>query len=143
MLSKWLVPKTIQWLVKIFFIYLFIFTAFRVATVVFFKPENISIIELAPAFWMGLKYDLRWIAFILFPIAFLSIFKKLSPYYSERMKRIWTIYLGILTLLVLFFYGADFGQFSYVNARLNADALIFAQDPQESFLHKTPRNLYK
>ncbi|HRD57611.1 MAG TPA: LTA synthase family protein [Ferruginibacter sp.] len=102
------------------------------ATVVFFKPENISIIELAPAFWMGLKYDLRWIAFILFPIAFLSIFKKLSPYYSERMKRIWTIYLGILTLLVLFFYGADFGQFSYVNARLNADALIFAQDPQES-----------
>ncbi len=132
MLSKWLVPKTIQWLVKIFFIYLFIFTAFRVATVVFFKPENISIIELAPAFWMGLKYDLRWIAFILFPIAFLSIFKKLSPYYSERMKRIWTIYLGILTLLVLFFYGADFGQFSYVNARLNADALIFAQDPQES-----------
>jgi len=78
MLSKWLVPKTIQWLVKIFFIYLFIFTAFRVATVVFFKPENISIIELAPAFWMGLKYDLRWIAFILFPIAFLDCFYTFS-----------------------------------------------------------------
>lgn len=132
MLTKWLVPKTIQWIVKIFFIYLFIFTAFRVATVIFFKPDNINLVELAPSFWLGLKYDLRWIAFILFPIALLSIFKKLSPYYSERMKRIWTIYLGILTLLVLFFYGADFGQFSYVNARLNADALIFAEDPQES-----------
>ena len=132
MLTKWLVPKTIQWIVKIFFIYLFIFTAFRVATVIFFKPDNLKLVELAPSFWLGLKYDLRWIAFILFPIALLSIFKKLSPYYSERMKRIWTIYLGILTLLVLFFYGADFGQFSYVNARLNADALIFAEDPQES-----------
>jgi len=132
MLTKWLVPKTIQWIVKIFFIYLFIFTAFRVATVIFFKPDNIRLIELLPSFWLGLKYDLRWIAFILFPIAFLSIFKRLSPYYSEKMKRIWTIYLGILTLLVLFFYGADFGQFAYVNARLNADALIFAQDPQES-----------
>ncbi|MFT3980136.1 MAG: sulfatase-like hydrolase/transferase [Ferruginibacter sp.] len=132
MLTKWLVPKTIQWVVKIFLIYLFIFTAFRIATVIFFKPDNIGLLELAPSFWLGLKYDLRWIAFILFPIAFLSLFKKLSPYYSERMKRIWTVYLGILTLLVLFFYGADFGQFAYVNARLNADALIFAQDPQES-----------
>lgn len=132
MLTKWLVPKTIQWIVKIFLIYLFIFTVFRIATVIFFKPVNIGLLELAPSFWLGLKYDLRWIAFILFPIAFLSIFKKLSPYYSERMKKIWTIYLGILTLLVLFFYGADFGQFAYVNARLNADALIFAQDPQES-----------
>lgn len=132
MLTKWLVPKTIQWIVKIFLIYLFIFTAFRVATVIFFKPVNIGLLELVPSFWLGLKYDLRWISFILFPIAFLSLFKKLSPYYSERMKKFWTIYLGILTLLVLFFYGADFGQFSYVNARLNADALIFAEDPQES-----------
>ncbi|MCY7292185.1 MAG: LTA synthase family protein, partial [Ferruginibacter sp.] len=41
-------------------------------------------------------------------------------------------YLGIITLLVLFFYGADFGQFAYINARLNADALIFAEDPKES-----------
>ena len=38
----------------------------------------------------------------------------------------------MLTLLILFFYGADFGQFAYINARLNADALIFAEDPRES-----------
>jgi len=85
-----------------------------------------------PAFWLGLKYDLRWIAFILFPIALFSTYPKFSPFYSERLKKFWTVYLGILTLLVLFFYGADFGQFAYINARLNADALIFAEDPQES-----------
>ena len=88
--------------------------------------------ELLPSFWLGLKYDLRWIAFILFPIAIFSTYPKCSPFYSERLKKFWTIYLGILTLLVLFFYGADFGQFAYINARLNADALIFAEDPQES-----------
>lgn len=88
--------------------------------------------ELGPSFWLGLKYDLRWIAFILSPIVLASFFPKLSPFYSERSKRIWTIYLGIITLLVLFFYGADFGQFAYINARLNADALIFAEDPKES-----------
>ena len=132
MLIKWRVSKTIQWLVKLFFIYLFIFTAFRIATVVFFKPKSTGILELLPSFWLGLKYDLRWIAFILFPIAVFSIYPKFSPFHSQLLKKFWTVYLGILTLLVLFFYGADFGQFAYINARLNADALIFAEDPQES-----------
>ena len=132
MLIKWRVPKTVQWIVKLFFIYLFIFTAFRIATVICFKPKAISIFELWPSFWLGLKYDLRWIAFILFPISLFSLYPKFSPFYSERLKKFWTFYLGILTLLVLFFYGADFGQFAYINARLNADALIFAEDPQES-----------
>ncbi|CAN5792287.1 LTA synthase family protein [soil metagenome] len=132
MLIKWRVSKTIQWIVKLFFIYLFIFTAFRIATVIFFKPKSIPVLELLPSFWLGLKYDLRWIAFILFPITLFSIYPKFSPFYSERLKKFWTVYLGILTLFVLFFYGADFGQFAYINARLNADALIFAEDPQES-----------
>ncbi|HQW83203.1 MAG TPA: sulfatase-like hydrolase/transferase [Ferruginibacter sp.] len=126
------VPKTIQWIIKLFIIYLCIFTAFRIATVICFKPETIKVMELGPAFWLGLKYDLRWIAIILLPIALLSLYTRFSPFYSERNKKIWTIYLGFLTLLVLFFYGADFGQFAYINARLNADALIFAEDPRES-----------
>jgi phosphoglycerol transferase MdoB-like AlkP superfamily enzyme len=132
MLISWRVPKTIQWIVKLFLIYLCIFTAFRIATVIFFKPGSIPIPELVPSFWLGLKYDLRWIAIILLPIAVLSLFPRLSPFTSQRGKKLWTAYLGITTLLVLFFYGADFGQFAYINARLNADALIFAEDPRES-----------
>ena len=132
MLISWRVPKTIQWIVKLFLIYLCIFTAFRMATVIFFKPKNLDILDLWPSFWLGLKYDLRWIAIILLPISVLSLFPKLSPFASERGKKFWTAYLGVTTLLVLFFYGADFGQFAYINARLNADALIFAEDPRES-----------
>jgi len=132
MLISWRVPKTIQWIVKLFFIYLCIFTAFRIATVICFKPGSIPVSDLLPSFWLGLKYDLRWIAIILLPIAVLSLFPRLSPFTSERGKTLWTAYLGVTTLLVLFFYGADFGQFAYINARLNADALIFARDPRES-----------
>jgi len=132
MLKKWRVSKTIQWLVKLFLIYLAIFTGFRMATVYFFKPANIAISDLLPSFWLGLKYDLRWIAFILFPIALFSAIPRFSPFYSHKMKSFWTIYLGFLTLLVLFFFGADFGQFAYISARLNADALIFMEDPRES-----------
>jgi hypothetical protein len=132
MFTKWLVPKTVQWIVTLLFIYLLIFTAFRVATVIFFKPSSMAWSQLGSSFWLGLKYDLRWISFILSPIALLSLYKRFSPFYNETSKKIWTGYLGIITLLVLFFYGADFGQFAYINARLNADALIFAEDPKES-----------
>ena len=132
MLISWRVPKTIQWIVKLFLIYLCIFTAFRIATVIFFKPGSIAVTDLASSFWLGLKYDLRWIAIILLPIPVLSLFPLLSPFTSNRGKKLWTAYLGITTLLVLFFYGADFGQFAYINARLNADALIFVRDPRES-----------
>ncbi len=132
MLIKWRVPKTIQWLVTLFLIYLLIFTAFRIATVIFFKPKATEWSQLLPAFWLGLKYDLRWISFLLSPIAIISVIPKFSPFYNETSKKIWTVYLGIITLLLLFFYGADFGQFAYINARLNADALIFADDPKES-----------
>ncbi len=126
------VPKTTQWLAKIFLIFLVIFTAFRLATVVFFKPDRIPFSDLLPSFWLGLKYDLRWIAILLFPISLLSSFKRLNPFYSVSTKKIWTYYLGFVTLIILFFYGADFGQFAYLNSRLNAEALVFMDDPQES-----------
>jgi glucan phosphoethanolaminetransferase (alkaline phosphatase superfamily) len=39
----------------------------------------------------------------------------------------------VITLLVLFFFGADFGHFAYVSTRLNASALNFAEDAKISF----------
>ncbi len=121
MLTEWRVPKTIQWLVNLFAVYLIIFTAFRIAIVLFFKPVELSTMDLLPSFWLGLKYDLRWISILLFPIAVSSMFKKLNPFYSQKTKNFWSIYLAIITLFVLVIYGADFAQFSTAHARFNAD----------------------
>jgi len=132
-MRKWKVSKTIQWMIKIFIIYLCMFTAFRIVTAVLFKPKTIGVFELFPSFWLGLKYDLRWIAIVLSPIIVLSIFKRFSPFHSERTKRVWTIYLAINTLVIMFFYGADFGNFSYNHTRIGASALNFKDDPYEMF----------
>ncbi|MBC7889420.1 MAG: sulfatase-like hydrolase/transferase [Ferruginibacter sp.] len=133
MLIRWKFPKTIQWIIKLFIIYLSIFGAFRIATLLFFKPASITVASLFSSFWLGLQYDLRWIALILLPIACFSLFPRFSPFYSERCKKVWAIYLAIITLLLLFFFGADFGHFAYVNTRLNASALNFAEDAKTSF----------
>lgn len=133
MLTRLRVPKTIQWIVQLFFIYLCVFTLFRIATLICFKPSKITVFEVLPSFLLGLQYDLRWIGIVLLPIAILSLFPRFSPFYSEKKKKFWTIYLAIITLLLLFFFGADFGHFAYVSTRLNASALNFAEDAKISF----------
>src|SRR5258708_1857097 len=106
MLARLRVPKTIQWIVKLFLIYLCIFTLFRIVTLICFKPIPVSISELVPSFLLGFRYDLRWIAIVLLPIACISLFPRFSPFYSDKSKKWWTIYLAIITLLLLFFFGA-------------------------------------
>ena len=99
----------------------------------FFKPANIIFHSLFPSFWLGFRFDAKWIAIILLPIALLSMYSKFSPFFSERNKSLWSYYLAITTIIVLFFFGADFGNFSYNHTRINASALNFAEDPVISF----------
>ncbi|MGI8583067.1 MAG: LTA synthase family protein [Chitinophagaceae bacterium] len=86
-----------------------------------------------PSFWLGFMYDAKWIAVVLLPIALLSVHRRFSPFYSEKNKRWWSYYLAFITLVILFFFGADFGNFSYNHTRINASALNFAEDPVISF----------
>jgi phosphoglycerol transferase MdoB-like AlkP superfamily enzyme len=127
------VPLTIQWLLMLWFIYLVIFTILRIATVVLFIPANTDVNTLFPSFWLGFRYDAKWISILLLPIAVLSVYPKFSPFYSQRNKKLWSYYLAFTTLLVLFFFSADFGNFSYNHTRINASALNFAEDPVISF----------
>lgn len=137
MISKFKIPKTvpvtIQWILRLWVVYFIIFTLFRVATFFLFRPLNTPVSSILPSFWLGFQYDAKWIAVILLPIALLSVRKKFSPFYSEKNKRWWSYYLAFITLVLLFFFGADFGNFSYNHTRINASALNFAEDPMISF----------
>lgn len=129
MLVKYKIPKTILWVINLLVIFLLIFTVFRLATYFAFKPKNLSFGNLIPSFLMGIRYDLRWIAFILLPIVLISMVSRLSPFYSSRNKKWWTWYLAVVTFIVFFFFAADFGSFSYNQTRLDAGAMNFVEDP--------------
>lgn len=77
---------------------------------------------------MGLRYDLRWISFVLLPIVVASLSPRLSPFYSSRNKKWWTWYLAIITFIIFFFFAAGFGSFSYNKTPLDAGAMNFAED---------------
>lgn len=128
MLVKYKIPKTILWVANLFVIFLLIFTLFRLATFIAFRPKGISLTDVIPSFLMGIRYDLRWIAIILLPVIFLSTLPRLSPFYSSRNKKWWTWYLAIVTFIVFFFFAAGFGSFSYNRTPLDAGAMNFAED---------------
>jgi phosphoglycerol transferase MdoB-like AlkP superfamily enzyme len=129
MLAKTRLPKTLLWVIDLLGIYLLMFTCFRLVTFFAFRPEDHTLFNLMPSFFLGLRYDLRWISLLLMPIILISLWPAFSPFYSERNKKIWTWYLAFVTFFVIFFFAADFGCFSYNNTRLNASALNFMEDP--------------
>ena len=129
MLIRYKTPKTILWVVHLFWIFLLIFTLFRLATFFAFRPSNLGFTDLLPSFLMGVQYDLRWISIILLPIVLISMRPQWSPFYAARNKKWWTWYLAVITFIVFFFFVADFGSFSYNQTRLDAGAMNFVEDP--------------
>lgn len=122
-------PLTIRWIANLWVIFMLIFTVLRIATLILFMPAQTKVAEVLPSFSLGFFYDIRWVSLILLPIAILGIIPRLSPFYTVRNKKIWSWYLAAAALFILFFFGADFGNFSYNHTRLNASALNFAEDP--------------
>ena len=113
MLIRLKMPKTLQWVINLLGIYILMFTLFRLATFLAFRPEGEPMGSLWAPFGLGLRYDLRWIGLVLLPIVLVSLKAEYSPFYSRRNTRIWTAYLAGATFFVIFFFAADFGCFSY------------------------------
>src|SRR5215218_1008559 len=129
MLLRYRLPKTLLWVFNLLVSFLLLFTAYRLVTLMAFKPQGEHWSDLFPTFFLGLRYDLRWISVILMPIIIASLIPEFSPFFSKRNKKIWTWYLAVVTFVIIFFFAADFGAFSYNRTRLGASALNFVQDP--------------
>lgn len=121
-------PKTLLWVLNVAIIYTLLLTFFRMLTLFLFLPENGNLSNILSAFWLGLRFDLRWISLLLFPVVTAGMIPTLSPYESLRNKKIWTWYLAITTFLVFLIYAIDFGCFAYFRVRLGATVLTFADD---------------
>ena len=76
-------PLTIQWLFILWLIYVLIFTIFRDIYCFFIQAGQHPFSSLLPSFWLGFRFDAKWISMILLPIAMLSVYPKFSPFFSE------------------------------------------------------------
>lgn len=134
MLLPFRLPKTLLWVFNLMIIFLMMFTTYRLITLLAFMPEGEYWADMLPTFFLGLRFDLRWISIILMPIILASLIPQFSPFHSQRNRKIWTWYLAFITFILIFFFAADFGCFSYNKTRIAASALNFVEDPRESAL---------
>ncbi len=122
------IPRTLLWVVNLLIIYTILFTVLRCLTLVLFNPDGGQLSTLALSFFLGLRFDLRWISILLLPIVLASTIPQFSPYYSVFNKKLWTGYLAFTTFFVLLIYTIDFGCFAYYNVRLGATVFNFTDD---------------
>ncbi len=119
-------PRNMAWALRNALLQLILMSLFRIAFWLVFPnpvPEN----ELG-AFWLGLRYDIRFTAVPTLIIWMCSFLPALNPFLSRTARRIWnTVYL-ILILLLLIIYAADFAHYGYLHQRLNANVLGYLQD---------------
>jgi phosphoglycerol transferase MdoB-like AlkP superfamily enzyme len=126
--KRFLLAPTSRWVLRLLFFYMLAFSIMRVLTFITFRPADISLAEVVPSFLLGIRYDFRWVCIFLSPLLIFGSFPKFSPFLKKHNKQIWIAYLAIVSCLLLFFFGADFGHFDYVDTRLNASALNFIED---------------
>ena len=119
-------PRNMVWALRNALLQLVLMSLFRIAFWMVFPnpaPEN----EWG-AFWLGLRYDIRFTAVPALIIWMFSLLPALNPFLSRTARRLWNAVYLVLILLLLIIYAADFAHYGYLRQRLNANVLGYLQD---------------
>lgn len=125
-------PKLIRWLLWTGLIFLVVFTLMRLGLYILSDQQSYGLGQLGGAFFLGLRYDLRMIGILMVAMLLLGSIPAIHPFTHDRGKRFWLITLGIISFIVLFFFGVDFAHYAYLEQRLNASALNYLEDAKIS-----------
>lgn len=133
MMKKLKIPRYILWILQTGVIFLLLMSFLRWLLVIVFKTNLSKTVSLKAAYWLGMRYDLRFIAIVMVLIFLIGSIPFLHPINKKWGKRvslsIWIIF--IVTLCI--FYAVDFGNYAYLQQRVNASILNFLQDAKISF----------
>ncbi len=119
-------PKIIRWILAVMVLLLLMMTAYRFFF--FFHYRTGKRPFSGSVFLLGLRYDARIVAVLGLAMLLLCSIPVINPFKNNKAKAGWTIFLSILFLVFLVFYGADFYHYDYLKQRLNASVLNFLQD---------------
>lgn len=85
--------------------------------------------ELVKAFLMGIRFDLRLAIMISLPLILLSIIPYFNLTTSNIIRKTASIYVLIISIIMILFYVADFGHYGYLDSRLDITAVSFIENP--------------
>jgi phosphoglycerol transferase MdoB-like AlkP superfamily enzyme len=122
------IPRLLRWILSTGLVLLVLLTLFRLGLYLFFNRQGQSFGHVLPSFWLGLRFDLRWICLLMLVMLVLASIKPLSPFNNRYARTGWLVLFGLITFAVVFFYALDFGHYAYLRQRLNASVLNYMED---------------
>ena len=90
--------------------------------------------ELINAFWIGFRFDLRLSSIILLPIIISFIIPFYNPLNQSFLRLLSRIYLRFVSVVIIFLYAFDIGNYSYLNHRLDISSLKLLENPHIAFV---------
>ncbi len=111
-------------------LFLFVYLVIFRLLFYFFALENTNFetSELQNAIQLGLRFDLKLAALMVFPIAILVLILNDRFFENQLYRKINTIYWVLTYILLTIFYFFDFGFYDYLNTRIDATALHFTKN---------------
>lgn len=120
------IPNYIQYLfVNVFFVFLYALLFRGIFYGFFAQLDNVSKREIGQAFSLGIRFDLKLAVLAVFPIAILLFIVNQRFFKAKIYKKISSIYLTLIYLVLTIFYLVDFGYYEYLGIRLDAASLRF------------------
>lgn len=90
--------------------------------------------ELINAFWIGFRFDLRLSSIILLPIIISFIIPFYNTLNQSFLRLLSRIYLRFVSVVIIFLYAFDIGNYSYLNHRLDISSLKLLENPHIAFV---------
>ncbi len=128
------IPRLHLYVLTVLFLFLLIQSGIRLIFWLKFNDpaDPVSNSDLLWSFYLGMKFDLQATLGMLLPVLLLGWIKPLHPVYSRIGKYFWSFYISIAFFLMYLIYITDAGHYAYLQQRLNATALRFAENPMIS-----------
>ena len=122
------ITNQLIWNLILGFSFLIIMSLSRIATGIVFKALASETGSNMEAFFLGFRYDLRYVAIIMMVVFILGLFKKTNPFSSIQGKK-WVLGIWLFFSFNLFIlYATDFVHFAYLHQRLNASILTYLEN---------------
>jgi len=127
-MQKLKVPRYIQWISLTGLIFLFIMTLLRLTLTWLFPVPTDNFSELAPSFYLGLRYDLRIVSIVACILFILGSIRFLHPLNKKAGRTVALSLWLIFILIMVLFYLVDFTNYAYLSQRMNANLLNYVED---------------
>lgn len=102
-----------------------VFTVLRLVFWTVYRSESPTAApgDIALAFYLGFKFDLRLVLFIGVPPLLFGTIPLLDPVRRAGARRFWIGYYVVVLVLTTFLYAVDLGHYGYTHMRLNASLI--------------------